>query len=101
MLYNKTLKKIKHKEQPASVHWVACCERELKNWDYSGNTLIFSLKSHTKMQWYGRDLKALVKEIALAGVCWNMAIHVSVGSLPCRACVRTDDVKVRVKWQLQ
>lgn len=50
------------------------------------------------MQWYEGVLKPLVKEIALAGVCWNMAIHVPVGSLLCGACGRTEDVKLRAKW---
>lgn len=51
------------------------------------------------MQWYERDLKPLVEEFVLAGVCWSMAIYVSVGSLLWGACGRTEDVKMRVKWK--
>lgn len=40
-----------------------------------------------------------MKEIALAGVCWSVAIHVSVGSLLCGACSRTEGVKLRVRWE--
>lgn len=51
------------------------------------------------MQWCEGDQKPLVKEIALAGVCWSMATHVSVGSLLWGACGRTEHVKLRVKWK--
>lgn len=40
-----------------------------------------------------------MKEIALAGVCWSVAIRVSVGSLLRGACSRTKDVKLRVRWE--
>lgn len=64
-----------------------------------GSTLgiseVFLSKSHIKTQWYEGDLKPLVKRIALAGVCWNMAIHVSIhGELSVWSSGRTEDVRL-------